>query len=100
MGTLETWKYDEKEIKQSFIELIVLAELPFKFVEHPTFIKYSAKMQPRFNFPSRFTIARDISKFFIEERKSLLTFLGSNATTVHLTTDTWTSSCNGWGGYW
>ena len=93
MGTLETWKYDEKEIKQSLIELIVLAELPFKFVEHPTFIKYSAKMQPRFNMPSRFTIARDISKFYIEERKSLLNFLSNKDTTVHLTTDTWTSSC-------
>ncbi|PWA89686.1 zinc finger BED domain-containing protein RICESLEEPER 2 [Artemisia annua] len=93
MGTLETWKYDEKDIKQSLIELIVLAELPFKFVEHPAFIKYSAKMQPRFNLPSRFTIARDISKFYLEERKSLLNFLSNKDTTVHLTTDTWTSSC-------
>ncbi|PWA85868.1 hypothetical protein CTI12_AA137300 [Artemisia annua] len=62
MGTLETWKYDDKEIKKALIELVVLAELPFKFVEHPTFIKFGKKMQPRFNMPSRFTIARDIAK--------------------------------------
>ncbi|PWA95484.1 hypothetical protein CTI12_AA008720 [Artemisia annua] len=31
MGTLETWKYDDKKIKKALIELVVLAELPFKF---------------------------------------------------------------------
>ncbi|PWA46371.1 zinc finger BED domain-containing protein RICESLEEPER 2 [Artemisia annua] len=93
IGTLETWKYDEKDIKKALLELVVLAELPFKFVEHPAFIKFAAKMQPKFNMPSRFTIARDISKFYIEERKSLLNYLSNKATTVHLTTDTWTSSC-------
>ncbi|GJY07278.1 putative nucleotidyltransferase, ribonuclease H [Tanacetum coccineum] len=34
-GTLETWKYDEKVIKESLIKLIVLAELPFKFGTTP-----------------------------------------------------------------
>ncbi|GJT71160.1 hypothetical protein Tco_1030446 [Tanacetum coccineum] len=29
-GTLQTWKYDEKVIKKSLIELIILAELPFR----------------------------------------------------------------------
>ncbi|PWA85464.1 zinc finger BED domain-containing protein RICESLEEPER 2 [Artemisia annua] len=93
IGTLETWKYDEKVIKKSLIKLIVLAELPFKFVEHPTFIEYSTNMQPRFSMPSRFTIARDISKFNLDERKSLVNFLSNKAITDHLTTDTWTSSC-------
>nr|GEZ38323.1 hypothetical protein [Tanacetum cinerariifolium] len=37
-GILQNWKYDEKAIKNSLIELIVLAELPFKFVEHLSFI--------------------------------------------------------------
>ncbi|GJW70991.1 zinc finger BED domain-containing protein RICESLEEPER 2 [Tanacetum coccineum] len=92
-GTLETWKYDEKVIKESLIKLIVLAELPFKFVEHPAFIKFSSDMQPRFNMPSCFKIVRDISKFYLEERKSLFNFLSKDSTTVHLTTDTWTSSC-------
>ncbi|GJT94202.1 zinc finger BED domain-containing protein RICESLEEPER 2 [Tanacetum coccineum] len=92
-GTLETWKYDEKKIKDSLIKLIVHAELPFKFVEHPAFIKFSSDMQPRFNMPSRFKIARDISKFYLEERNRLFKFLSKDSTTVHLTTDTWTSSC-------
>ncbi|PWA92102.1 zinc finger BED domain-containing protein RICESLEEPER 2 [Artemisia annua] len=93
IGTLETWKYDEKVIKNSLSKLIVLAELPFKFVEHPTFIEYSTNMQPRFNMPSRFTTAWDISKFYLDERKSLFNFLSNKTTTLHLTTDTWTSSC-------
>ncbi|GJT08699.1 zinc finger BED domain-containing protein RICESLEEPER 2 [Tanacetum coccineum] len=87
-GTLQTWKYNEKVIKKSLIELIVLAELPFKFVEHPAFSKFCTNMQPKFNLPSRFTIARDVSKFYLEERKDLVNFLSNSSTTVHLTTDT------------
>ncbi|GJY91544.1 zinc finger BED domain-containing protein RICESLEEPER 2 [Tanacetum coccineum] len=43
--------------------------------------------------PSTLTIARDVSKFYLEERKDLVNFLSNSSTTVHLTTDTWTSSC-------
>ncbi|PWA69583.1 zinc finger BED domain-containing protein RICESLEEPER 2 [Artemisia annua] len=92
-GTLQNWKYDEKAIKRSLIELIVLAELPFKFVEHPAFIKYSNSLQPKYNLPSRHIISRDVSKFYIEEKKKLLKFLGNPNHTIHLTTYTWTSTC-------
>nr|GEW21889.1 zinc finger BED domain-containing protein RICESLEEPER 2 [Tanacetum cinerariifolium] len=92
-GTLQNWKYAEKAIKNSLIELIVLGELPFKFVEHSTFIKYSKNLQPKFNLPSRHTISRDIAKFYIQEREKLVKFLGNPNHTIHLTTDTWTSAC-------
>ncbi|GJZ00992.1 zinc finger BED domain-containing protein RICESLEEPER 2 [Tanacetum coccineum] len=92
-GTLQNWKYDEKAIKKSLIELIVLAELPFKFVQHPAFIKYSKNLQPKYTLPSRHTISRDVSKFYLEEKKKLLRFLGNPNHTIHLTTDTWTSTC-------
>ena len=75
------------------IELIVLAELPFKFVEHQAFITYSNTLQPKYNLPSRHTISRDVSKFYLEEKKRLLKFLGNPNHTIHLTTDTWTSTC-------
>ncbi|GJR41976.1 hypothetical protein Tco_1310079 [Tanacetum coccineum] len=51
------------------------------------------KKTQEFNMPSRFKIARDISKFYLEERNRLFKFLSKDSTTVHLTTDTWTSSC-------
>ncbi|GJZ58793.1 zinc finger BED domain-containing protein RICESLEEPER 2 [Tanacetum coccineum] len=70
-GTLQNWKYDEKAIKKSLIELIVLAELPFKFVQHPAFIKYSKNLQPKYTLPSRHTISRDVSKFYLEEKKEV-----------------------------
>ncbi|GJS73076.1 zinc finger BED domain-containing protein RICESLEEPER 2 [Tanacetum coccineum] len=70
-GTLQTWKYDEKVIKKSLIGLIVLAELPFKFVEHPDLHKFCTNMQPKFNLPFRFTIARDVSKYYLEVEKTL-----------------------------
>ncbi|GKD06681.1 hypothetical protein Tco_1181655 [Tanacetum coccineum] len=92
-GTLQTLKYDEKVIKKSSIRLIVLPELPFKFVEHPDFIEYSGNLQPKSNLPSCFTIARDVFKFYLDERKSLVKFLSNNSDTVHLTTHTWISTC-------
>ncbi|GKA74322.1 zinc finger BED domain-containing protein RICESLEEPER 2 [Tanacetum coccineum] len=92
-GTLQNWKYDEKAIKSSLIELIVLAKLPFKFVEHPAFIKYSKNLQPKYNLPSRHTISRDVAKFYLEEKEKLVKFLGNPNHTIHLTTDTWTSTC-------
>ncbi|GJR20221.1 zinc finger BED domain-containing protein RICESLEEPER 2 [Tanacetum coccineum] len=92
-GTLQNWKYDEKSIKSSLIELIVLAELPFKFVEHPEFIKYSKNLQPKYNLPSRHTISRDVAKFYLEEKEKPVKFLGNPNHTIHLTIDTWTSTC-------
>ncbi|PWA50821.1 zinc finger BED domain-containing protein RICESLEEPER 2 [Artemisia annua] len=92
-GTLQNWKYDEKVLKNSLIELIVLPELPFKFVEHPTFIRYSKNLQPKYNLPSRHTISRDVSKFYLEEKKKIVKFLGNPNNAIHLTTDTWTSTC-------
>ncbi|PWA71318.1 zinc finger BED domain-containing protein RICESLEEPER 2 [Artemisia annua] len=41
----------------------------------------------------RHTISRDVSKFYVEEKKKLLKFLGNPNHTIHLTTDTWTSTC-------
>ncbi|GJY86078.1 zinc finger BED domain-containing protein RICESLEEPER 2 [Tanacetum coccineum] len=47
----------------------------------------------RFVFPSRHKLSRDVEKYYLDERNKLLAYLTKPTTTVHLTTDTWTSSC-------
>ncbi|PWA44281.1 hypothetical protein CTI12_AA516950 [Artemisia annua] len=43
--------------------------------------------------PSIHKLSRDVSNYYLDERSKLATYLAKPTTTVHLTTDTWTSSC-------
>ncbi|PWA56714.1 zinc finger BED domain-containing protein RICESLEEPER 2 [Artemisia annua] len=43
--------------------------------------------------PSRHKLSRDVSKYYLDERSKLLAYLSKSTTTIHLTTDSWTSSC-------
>ncbi|PWA89423.1 zinc finger BED domain-containing protein RICESLEEPER 2 [Artemisia annua] len=73
--------------------MFVVGEIPFKFVEHEAFVEYTNARNGRFMLPSRHKLSRDVSKYYLDERSKLLAYLTKPTTTVHLTTDTWTSSC-------
>ncbi|GJV35099.1 zinc finger BED domain-containing protein RICESLEEPER 2 [Tanacetum coccineum] len=92
-SSLQTWKHDESRIKKALINMFVVAELPFKFVEHEVFVEYTKACNGRFVLPSRHKLSRDVAKYYLDERNKLLAYLTKPTTTVHLTTDTWTSSC-------
>nr|GEX87844.1 zinc finger BED domain-containing protein RICESLEEPER 2 [Tanacetum cinerariifolium] len=92
-STLQTWKHDEGRIKKALIELFVVGELPFKFVEHETFINYTHACNGRVVLPSTHKLSRDVSKYYLDERSMMIAYLAKPATTIHLTTDTWTSTC-------
>nr|KAJ0227194.1 hypothetical protein LSAT_V11C100010100 [Lactuca sativa] len=68
-------------------------ELPFKFVENEAFVEYTNTLNAKLVLPSIHTISRNVSKFYMEERTKMLQFLSNPNTAIHLTTDTWTSSC-------
>ncbi|GJT67259.1 zinc finger BED domain-containing protein RICESLEEPER 2 [Tanacetum coccineum] len=72
---------------------ILVVKLPFKFVEHEVFVEYTKACNGRFVLPSRHKLSRDVAKYYLDERNKLLAYLTKPTTTVHLTTDTWTSSC-------
>ncbi|KAA0047654.1 zinc finger BED domain-containing protein RICESLEEPER 3-like [Cucumis melo var. makuwa] len=61
--------------RDALVEMIIVDELPFKFVEGKGFKKFVDKLtcgnHTRFVVPSRFTVARDVLKFFspIENHK-------------------------------
>lgn len=76
--------------RNSLVEMIMIDELPFSFVEGIGFKKFCNVLQPKFSpIPSRFTIARDVVKVYNRERDELMKVLKSRR--VSLTTDTWTS---------
>ncbi|KAJ9536380.1 hypothetical protein OSB04_un000440, partial [Centaurea solstitialis] len=87
-GSVQTWKHDE-----GFIELFVVGELPFKFVENEAFVEYTNALNGKVILPSRHKVSRVVAKYYVDERNKLLAYLSKPTNTVHLTTNTWTSSC-------
>ena len=91
VGVLGSWKFDQDLIRKKLSEMVIVDELPFKFVEREGFQKLMYACCPRFKIPSRWTISRDIYNIFLSERLKLKTFLKDKCQRVCLTTDSWTS---------
>ena len=69
-------------------KMIILDELPFRFVENQVFRKFCNVFQPNFNIPSRFTVAKDVSRIYFEENDKLRNAM--RGCRLCLTTDMWT----------
>ncbi|KAL7254644.1 hypothetical protein ACSBR1_008905 [Camellia fascicularis] len=81
-----------KAVRKALAEMVIIDELPFRFVEGVGFRKFYQILQPKFDkIPSRITISRDVN-IFNRERDSLRKALHGRR--VFLTTDTWTSIQN------
>ena len=52
--------------RKVLVEMIILDELPFRFVENQGFIRSCNVFQPNFNIPSHFTVAKDVSRIYFE----------------------------------
>ncbi|XP_028084977.1 zinc finger BED domain-containing protein RICESLEEPER 1-like [Camellia sinensis] len=82
-----------KGARKALAEMIILDELPFRFVEGVGFRRFCNALQPKFTMiPSRTTVAKDLVAIFNTERTTLRNFLKGRR--VCLTTDTWTSIQN------
>ena len=87
---LVAMSFSVEAARRALAEMIVLDELPFRFVEGEGFKRFCAVLQPKFkNIPSRVTIARDIVGIFNNERDNLRKVWKGRR--ICLTTDTWTS---------
>ncbi|XP_050222385.1 zinc finger BED domain-containing protein RICESLEEPER 2-like [Mercurialis annua] len=91
MGTLNSWKFDQEAIRESLAFMIILDELPFKFVEGEGFRRFISCACPKFKIPSRWTVTRDCFQLYLDERIRLKNFMKQNCQRISLTTDTWTS---------
>ena len=67
-GNITKWKFDQEATRNSLACMIVIDELPFKFVESKDFRKFMSMACPRFHIPSRSTITSDIYQFYLDER--------------------------------
>ncbi|KAL4584320.1 hypothetical protein LXL04_008917 [Taraxacum kok-saghyz] len=92
-GHVYTWKHDEVKIAKAVLGIFTIGELPFKFLENEAFIELVNALNGRVILPSRHTASRNVAQLYLDERRKLLKYLSNLNTTVHLTTDTWTSPC-------
>ena len=51
--------------------MIILDELPFRVIENQGFRRFCNVFQPNFNIPSCFTVAKDVSWIYFEEKDTL-----------------------------
>ena len=75
--------------RKALAEMVIIDELPFRFVEGYGFQRYSTTLQPKLqirDIPSRQTVARDVIGIYGVEREKLRGVLKGHR--VCLTTDT------------
>jgi hypothetical protein len=51
--------YSIEDYHKALAEMVIIDEMPFRSVEGEGFRRYSKVLQPRFEPPSRITVARD-----------------------------------------
>ncbi|XP_019198425.1 PREDICTED: zinc finger BED domain-containing protein RICESLEEPER 2-like [Ipomoea nil] len=91
VGVLGTWVFNQDAIRRALCEMIIIDELPFRFVGGQGFKRFILVACLRFLIPSRWTISRDIYQIFLDERLNLKKLFRVGTQRVSLTTDTWTS---------
>ncbi|XP_074347010.1 zinc finger BED domain-containing protein RICESLEEPER 2-like [Apium graveolens] len=69
-GILKKWFFDQKVSRHKLAYMVIIDELPFRFVEGEGFINFMRTTQPFFKVPSRFSVARDCYQIYLEEKKN------------------------------
>ncbi|KMT07963.1 hypothetical protein BVRB_6g144970 [Beta vulgaris subsp. vulgaris] len=64
-------KYDPASIRKALSFMVIVDELPFKFVEGVGFRHFCNVMEPRFHVPSRITVAKDCYQTYLTEKRKL-----------------------------
>nr|XP_023884409.1 zinc finger BED domain-containing protein RICESLEEPER 3-like [Quercus suber] len=92
---LVSTSFSVEACRKALAEMIIIDELPFRYVEGYGFKKYVTTLQPKLrlkDIPSRQTVARDVIGIYNSEREKLRKSL--KGCRVCLTTNTWTSIQN------
>uniref|UniRef100_A0A7N0ZWN9 Uncharacterized protein n=1 Tax=Kalanchoe fedtschenkoi TaxID=63787 RepID=A0A7N0ZWN9_KALFE len=90
-GKLKNWVFDFNEVREALTYMIIVDELPFRFVDKCGFRNLMHVMNPRFQIPSRVTIGRDCYEIYLKEKVILKEFIAKSCQRISITTDTWTS---------
>ncbi|XP_040361816.1 zinc finger BED domain-containing protein RICESLEEPER 2-like [Rosa chinensis] len=84
--------YDQDDYVDACVEMIVMDELPFSFVEKKGFNRFCGRVCPLFKVPSRRKLVRRFLSIYDAQKKELSKTMKEYR--VCLTTDTWTSVQN------
>ncbi|RYR58635.1 hypothetical protein Ahy_A05g024498 [Arachis hypogaea] len=82
--------FDAEMCRKALARMIIVDEIPFKFVEGEGFRFYMSIVQPRFPLPRRITIPKDCWNLYISEKNRLKTVFKQPNQSICLTTDCWT----------
>ncbi|CAN1762015.1 Zinc finger BED domain-containing protein RICESLEEPER 2 [Linum perenne] len=95
ISSSKVWIFNQRACVVALAEMIIVDELPFRFVEHAGFIRFVVVCCPDFRIPSRKTIRMEYVKIFLHAKARLKEFVKEScAGRVSITTDTWTSVQN------
>ncbi|KAI5338376.1 hypothetical protein L3X38_017647 [Prunus dulcis] len=70
-GNLVAHAFSKERCRIACVKMIILDELPFSHVEGIGFREFLKEAQPRFDFPSRTTIAGDVWDLYQEEKAKI-----------------------------
>ncbi|GER44259.1 HAT family dimerisation domain containing protein [Striga asiatica] len=90
-GGLISWKFDQEAIRSKLARMVIVDELPFRFVDGDGFKNFMSIAQPRFKIPSRWTVSRNCYQLYLNEKLKLRNYFKRSGKTISMTTDTWTS---------
>jgi hypothetical protein len=82
-------KYNATKIRVAIIKMIIVDELPFRFVESEGFQDFMKIVEPKFLIPSRYTVMKDCVKLFMSNNEKLRAMFLKMGAQFCLTTDTW-----------
>ncbi|CAN0826992.1 Zinc finger BED domain-containing protein RICESLEEPER 2 [Linum grandiflorum] len=95
LSASKTWVFNQKVIQVALAEMIIIDELPFRFVEHDGFIRFMVVCCPQFKIPCRKTIRAECVRIYLHSKGRMKEFFADScAGRVSITTDTWTSVQN------
>ena len=87
---LVNWRFDQVLARKALARMVIVDEMPFKFVERDGFRHFINVICPKFRISSRWTISRDCFELFNEERVKLMNEVKNSCQRICLTIDIWT----------
>lgn len=87
-------RFNLQACRRALAMFVIVDEQSFRVVEGEGFKHLLRQLQPQFSTPSRYTVATDCFKLYLDEKARLKAFSRSDCNRVALTTDCWTSVQN------
>ncbi|KAM3305828.1 zinc finger BED domain-containing protein RICESLEEPER 2-like [Capsicum chacoense] len=73
-----SWKFEQEQCRRALCRMVIVDELPFRFVEKEGFRNFMKVVQPHFKIPSHYTVTHDCFKLFDEEKQKLKSHRGED----------------------